>query len=67
MKRIVSIGLLAGGIALIVFGINASNSVNSEISRVFTGSPTDKAMYMLVGGIVLTVIGLFGAFRGSKA
>lgn len=67
MKRIVSIGLLAGGIALIVFGINASNSLNSEISRVFSGSPTDKAMYMLIGGIVLTVMGLFGTFRSSKA
>lgn len=66
MNRIVSIGLLVGGIVLMIFGINAMNSFSSDVSRFFTGSPTDKAVWMLIGGIVATVIGLAGTFRNWK-
>ncbi len=50
-----------------VIGINATNSFSSDVSRFFTGSPTDKAVWMLIGGGVATVIGLTGILRGSKA
>lgn len=66
MNKAVSIALLAGGIVLIVIGVNAMKSFSSDVSRFFTGSPTDKAVWMLIGGIVATVIGLVGAMRGSK-
>jgi hypothetical protein len=66
MNKIVSLALLIGGIVLIVIGINATNSFSSDVSRFFTGSPTDKAIWMLIGGIVATVIGLMGMLRGSK-
>jgi hypothetical protein len=67
MNKIVSLALLAGGIVLIVIGINATNSFSSDVSRFFTGSPTDKAVWMLIGGIVAAVVGLAGTLRGSKA
>jgi hypothetical protein len=35
---------LAVGIALIVWGINASESFGSKSRRFFTGKPTDKSM-----------------------
>jgi Protein of unknown function (DUF3185) len=66
MNKPVSLALLAGGILLIIFGFNASNSFGSDVSRFFTGSPTDKAIWMLVGGVVATVAGLLGLTRGSK-
>lgn len=66
MNRPLSLALLAGGILLIIFGVNASNSFGSDLSRFFTGSPTDKAMWMLVGGAVAAVVGLVGLTRGSK-
>ncbi len=66
MNKAVSIALLAGGIVLIVIGVNATKSFNSDVSRFFTGSPTDKAVWMLIGGVVAAVIGLFGTMRGSK-
>lgn len=66
MNKPLSIALLAGGILLIFFGVNASNSFGSDISRVFTGSPTDKAIWMMVGGVVAAVVGLVGLARGSK-
>ncbi|HZL45999.1 MAG TPA: DUF3185 family protein [Opitutaceae bacterium] len=68
MNRIVSIALLVGGIVLMIFGINATNSFSSDVSRFFSGSPTDKAIWMLIGGIIATVIGLVGTLwgRGNK-
>jgi hypothetical protein len=66
MNKPVSIGLLVGGIALMILGISATNSFSSDVSKFFTGSPTDKAVWMLIGGIVATVVGLVGTWRGSK-
>ena len=67
MNKMVSLAILAGGILVMVFGINAVNSTGSDISRFFTGAPTDHAMWMLVGGVVASVIGLAGVLLpGSK-
>jgi hypothetical protein len=67
MNKIVSLALLIGGVVLMILGINAMNSFGSDVSRFFTGSPTDKAVWMLIGGIVATVIGLMGTLRGKSA
>ena len=67
MYKAFALALLVGGVALVIFGISASQSLGSDISRFFTGSPTDKAIGMLVGGVVLFVVGLAGLLRGSKA
>jgi len=67
MNKTISIALLAGGVLLLIFGINAYESSSSDISRFFTGSATDKSIWMLVGGVVATVLGLVGLLRGSKA
>jgi Protein of unknown function (DUF3185) len=66
MNKIVSMALLVGGLVLIVIGISATNSFSSDVSRFFTGSPTDKAIWMLIGGIIAAIIGLTGTLRGSK-
>jgi hypothetical protein len=57
VKRGIGLALLAAGIALTIYGINASNSVSSGFSRVFTGSPTNKTIYLLVGGIGAIIAG----------
>jgi len=49
-----------------IIGINATNSFSSDVSRFFTGSPTDKAVWMLIGGIVATVVGLTLTVRSGK-
>ena len=66
MNKPIFIALLAGGIILAVFGINASNSFGSDVSRFFTGSPTDRAIWMLAGGVVLGLIGLGGLVMGGR-
>ncbi len=66
MNKAISLAILAGGVLLLIFGINAYNSSSSDISRFFTGSATDKSIWMLIGGAVATVLGLVGILRGSK-
>jgi hypothetical protein len=66
MNKIVSLALLIGGVVLMIYGFNATNSFSSDVSRFFTGSPTDKAIWMLIGGLIAAVIGLVGTLRSSK-
>jgi divalent metal cation (Fe/Co/Zn/Cd) transporter len=65
MNKAVSLVILVAGIVLVVFGVAATESFSSDISRFFTGTPTDKAIWMLIGGIVVTIIGLAGLLRGQ--
>jgi hypothetical protein len=67
MGRLVPLAFLAGGVVLLIFGVSASKSLGSDISRFFTNSPTDKAVWMLIGGVVLSLIGLVGLLRGSRS
>jgi hypothetical protein len=67
MNKPISLALLVGGIILMIYGANASDSIGSSFSRFFTGSPTDKTMWLLIGGAIATVVGAAGLLRGSKA
>jgi hypothetical protein len=66
MNRIISLALLVGGIVLIVTGFNATNSFTSDVSRFFTGSPTDRAVWMLIGGMLAALVGLAMLWRNPK-
>ena len=66
MIKAAALALLAGGILLIIFGVNAMNSASSDLSRFFTGAPTDRAIWLLVGGIVMLVAGLAGLVSDLK-
>jgi hypothetical protein len=65
MNKLISLAILASGIVLVVFGVTATKSFSSDVSRFFTGSPTDKAIWMLIGGIVAIAIGLAGLSLGK--
>ena len=66
MNQIVSLVILLIGVALVVVGINATNSFNSDVSRFFTGSPTDKAVWTLLAGVGLILVGLTTWLRGTS-
>ena len=62
------IGLLAlvAAVILVIYGLNASDSLGSEVNEVLTGNPTDRAMWLMIGGAVLGVLGLVLLARGGR-
>jgi divalent metal cation (Fe/Co/Zn/Cd) transporter len=66
MSKLLSLALLVGGIILIVVGFNATNSFSSDVSRFFTGSPTNKAIWMLIGGVIAALVGLAMVWGSPK-
>jgi hypothetical protein len=66
MNKTMSLVLLVGGIVLLYFGYNAAQSASSAFSRIFTGSPTNKSIWMIAAGTIAVVVGLVGLSRGSK-
>jgi drug/metabolite transporter (DMT)-like permease len=57
MNKALGLVLLIAGVILVVSGYNASQSFSSDASRFFTGAATNKAMWMLVGGVAAAVVG----------
>jgi len=63
MDQRVSIALLVSGVVLLVFGFNAYHSASSDISRFFTGAPTDKALWLLISGAITGIAGFVGLVK----
>ena len=59
MNKLTGLICLAVGIVLLFWGHNVAQAVNSQVKNIFTGSPTDKAMYLYIGGAVLCAVGVF--------
>jgi hypothetical protein len=66
MNNIMGLALFAVGIVLLIFGFNASQSFSSDVSRFFTGNPTDKSIWLLIGGAAAVMTGLVVAVRGAR-
>ena len=62
-SKAMSIALLVIGSGLIIVGINANQSASSEVSRLFTGAPTNKALFLLIGGVISAIVGFMGLTR----
>ena len=58
MNKGVAVVLLTIGILLIIWGVSVSKSFSSDVSRFFTGSPTGKAIWLLVAGMITAIAGL---------
>ncbi len=67
MNKALSIAILVVGVILLIYGINAGDSVASNVKESVTGTPTDKTMWLIVGGVVAMVVGGFGLLRGGKS
>lgn len=66
MNKALSIAFLVVGIILIIYGASASDSVSSGFSRLFTGAPTDRTIWLLIGGAAAAAIGASGLMFGSR-
>lgn len=66
MTRIISVAFIVAGVVLLIFGIDAWNSVGSEITRVFEGGPSNRAIWLLVSGVIAFFLGIGGLFFTPK-
>lgn len=67
MNKGIGIALLVVGVALIIYGAQASDSVSSGVSRLFTGAPTNRTLALLLGGIASSIVGLVMTLRSRRA
>jgi len=65
-NKLFGFALLAVGIVLLVMGYNAAQSVGSQFKQAFSGSMTDKATLLYLGGAIATAIGAYLAFLTRK-
>jgi uncharacterized membrane protein len=66
MHKIIGAILLVVGVFLLIRGHDLSQSVNSQVKNLFTGSPPDKVTYFYLGGAICCAVGLVEIFRPSK-
>jgi uncharacterized membrane protein (DUF106 family) len=67
MKKTIGILRLVVGAFFLVWGRKIADSFGSQVQEVFTGAPTDRAMYFYIGGLVLAVLGLAQFFWPAKS
>ena len=60
MSKVPSIAILVVGVILLVYGLNAADSVSSSVSNAVTGSPTNKSIWLIVLGVVGVITGGVG-------
>lgn len=66
MNNITGLAILALGVVLLIFGFNESHSFSSDVTRTFTGNPTNHSMWLIVGGAVAVVAGLAVTLTGRR-
>ena len=62
-KTILGLILVVVGIGLLYWGYSESQSVSSQVTEAFSGSPQDKVMYKYIGGAVALIVGIYLAVR----
>lgn len=65
MNKSIGMALLAIGIMLLIFGISSADSLGSSFKEFFTGTPTDKTIWLLIAGIAATTVGAVSTLRKS--
>jgi hypothetical protein len=65
MNKVLGLALLVVGVVLLVMGFNSADSISSQFSRFFTGNPTDKSVWLILGGGVSILLGA-GGMIGSR-
>jgi uncharacterized protein DUF3185 len=58
MRLILGATIAVLGVVLVMHGLGAYDSLASGVSRLLTGTPTDKTLYLLAGGVLAFVIGM---------
>jgi hypothetical protein len=66
MVKALSFALIACGIVLLYFGGQSFHSFSNDMSRLFTGAPTNRTILLIVGGVAATIAGLTGLATSGR-
>jgi LPXTG-motif cell wall-anchored protein len=66
MQSVVGIALLVVGVVLSIFGMQASASLGSRLSELFTGAPSDRTIWLVVAGVAAAIVGLGLLLAGRR-
>jgi hypothetical protein len=66
VQSVVGMALLVVGVVLIIFGMQASASVGSRLSELFSGTPSDRTIWLLLVGVAAAIIGLGLLLAGRR-
>ena len=66
MKMPLALAFVVVGIVLLIFGLNSADSIQDSFSRFFSGQFSDRTMWLIVGGSVCLVVGLYGSFNRRR-
>ena len=67
LQRLAGLAVLVTGIILLVMGLRAMDSFSSQFSKFFTGSPSDRAVWLTLGGAACIVLGSGAALMPSRS
>lgn len=62
MNKPLSFAILIVGVVLLLFGLNAQDSLASNAKEVVTGTPTDKSLLLIIAGVIAIVVGGISTF-----
>ena len=65
IQRMTGIVLLVVGIAVLIFGLNASHSIVDRVSNAFTGRFTETTTWYIIGGAAAGLLGLLLVASGG--
>ncbi|MCZ6843452.1 MAG: DUF3185 family protein [SAR324 cluster bacterium] len=66
MNRIIGLVLIAAGAIVGWLGWEEKQSLGSKLTETFSGSPSDKAVWMLIIAGVLIVVGVVALIRSPR-
>ena len=56
-QRLFGMILLVIGVGLLLFGLNAADSLTEEVSESLTGRYTDTTTWFILGGLAMALLG----------
>ena len=65
-NKIIAIVLVVVGLALLYFGINATDAPVEKVRETFTGDYSNQTMLYLIGGAAAAIGGVAMLLRGAR-
>lgn len=66
MRLVLPLSILIVGVVLLIFGLNASQSLSSGLSETFSGAPSNKSLLLILLGVVCLLYGGVGTIFNRK-